>query len=427
MLIEATTQTAEGNVYILQGDDDLHVGLGVTLTTTWSDPVSHTGADTVISWVGSHVITVEGTLIGADDAINLVGCVTAQTVTINATGVLISGGDGVVADADGVILDGLGSVLHNAGTITSYGSAASLVVPDGGTTTVTNSGTMTGRVAGVWHKWGTGTLVLTNTGVIESPGHAVLGGTSADLVTNRGKLRGLVDLGGGDDLLDTRGGTVTGAILGGDGDDRFVTGTGHETIDGGQGIDTLDFSMANSGVTVNLSDSALNAGSLALGDVYSGIETVLGTSKVDRLTGDTLDNTLCGNGSADVLLGKAGNDTLTGGMGKDTLTGGTGADDFVFTQTTGNADRIIDFAHAEDRILISAAAFGYGATLGPLPAADFVTATNTRALDATDRFIFRTTDQTLWYDRDGTGTAVAVLVADLQAGAVLTASDILLV
>ena len=48
------------------------------------------------------------------------------------------------------------------------------------------------------------------------------------------------------------------------------------------------------------------------------------------------------------------------------------------------------------------------------------------AQDANDRFIFRTTDQTLWFDVDGTGGGGPRLIADLQAGAVVTAADILL-
>jgi hypothetical protein len=46
------------------------------------------------------------------------------------------------------------------------------------------------------------------------------------------------------------------------------------------------------------------------------------------------------------------------------------------------------------------------------------------AQDADDRFIFRTTDASLWFDADGKGSAAAEMIADLQAGAVLTAADI---
>jgi hypothetical protein len=49
------------------------------------------------------------------------------------------------------------------------------------------------------------------------------------------------------------------------------------------------------------------------------------------------------------------------------------------------------------------------------------------AQDADDRFIFRTTDQTLWYDADGSGSGAALMIADLQAGATMTNLDILIV
>jgi hypothetical protein len=49
-----------------------------------------------------------------------------------------------------------------------------------------------------------------------------------------------------------------------------------------------------------------------------------------------------------------------------------------------------------------------------------VVGTGNRALDATDRFIFRTTDATLWYDRDGTGAKLSVMVADLNNGIILS-------
>jgi serralysin len=58
-----------------------------------------------------------------------------------------------------------------------------------------------------------------------------------------------------------------------------------------------------------------------------------------------------GGSCNDVLRGGAGNDILFGGAGKDVLIGGTGADMFVFKQTNdstpGQADRIIDFSHAQ--------------------------------------------------------------------------------
>ncbi len=74
--------------------------------------------------------------------------------------------------------------------------------------TVTNSGTMTGRVSGSWHKFGLGTLVVVNTETITSPNYAILGGDSTDLITNQGMMNRIVDLGAGNDVLDNRGGTI---------------------------------------------------------------------------------------------------------------------------------------------------------------------------------------------------------------------------
>ena len=419
MPIEAVSQTNESHVYILSGNDDLRVGAGVVLTSTTTDAV--------LTWSGAHVFDVAGTINGYDDGINTMGCDPAQTVRIQASGRINSGGDGVIPEADGVILDGLNSTLTNAGIITSYGSAVSLFVRDNGTTTVTNSGTMTGHQFGIWNKFGSGTLAFTNTGSVESPGKSYQGGNYVDLVTNKGILRGIVDLGGGNDLYDGRGGSVVGTILGGDGDDRFVTGNSAETIDGGAGVDLLDFSTRANAITVDLTTPANNRGTGVLGDRYSNIENLAGGTYADRLTGDAGANALFGNGGADTLRGNAGDDVLEGGLSKDTLTGGTGADCFVFNATTGNGDLILDFTSGVDHIVLKALAFGYGATTGALSAADLVIATSAVARDASDHFIFRTTDRTLWFDADGSGGRSAVLLADLQTGASFTAADLLFV
>lgn len=419
MLIEATTQTTDYHVYIMDGNDDLHVGAGVVIRSLLTDAVT--------TWAGAHTFTVDGSIIGEDDGINTIGCDPAQTVIIHAGGSITSGGDGVITDADGVILDGVGSTLTNAGTIHSYGSAASVFVRDIGTSTVSNSGMMYGRVAGVWHKFGTGTMIFNNSGTVESPNQAFLGGMSADLVTNTGTLRGVVDLAEGNDLLNNRGGTVTGSIFGGAGNDSFVLSTTKETIDGGLDFDTLDLTSYTTAVTVDLNLSANNRGTAVLNDVFTNIEGILGTSVGDILRGDGADNLLAGNGGTDSLTGGAGADTLQGGTGVDTMLGGAGADAFVYLASNAMTDRINDFAHGVDQIQFEGSAFTYGQATGAVSAADFVARTSKYATDATDRFILRTTDATLWFDADGTGSKAAILVADLQAGSNLTVSDLWLI
>ena len=76
---------------------------------------------------------------------------------------------------------------------------------------------------------------------------------------------------------------------------------------GGLGIDTLDYSAATTGVTVNLNTgTAHGVGS----DTLSGFENIIGSAFADDLTGDSGNN---------VIRGGPGNDVLEGGAGTDTL------------------------------------------------------------------------------------------------------------
>ena len=419
MLIEAASQTTEGHVYILYGNDDLNVGTGVTIRSS--------NTDAVTTWDGQHRFTVSGTILGWDDGINTIGTTLAQTVTIAATGRITTSNDGSIVDADGVILDGVGSVLTNAGVINAQGSAASLFVRDAGTTTVINSGTMTGIVAGVWNKFGSGTLNFTNTGTVESAHFAVLGGLGSDNIVNKGMLSGTVALGDGADSYDGRGGQVVGGILGGTGDDRFVLGSYAEAIDGGYGDDTLDFSLLTAGLKFNLENTGANTATVVKGDTFASIEILIGTKYRDNLTGDGMNNTLRGGAGVDTLAGGAGDDVLEGGTGKDVLTGGAGADVFVFRTYAERTDVITDFDAAVDHILLEGLAFGYGLYEGAVAVADFISGATNATQDTTDRFVFRTTDQTLWFDADGKGGVASVLVCDLQTGASLSAAQLLII
>ncbi|MGL6211358.1 MAG: hypothetical protein ACRC14_16160, partial [Paracoccaceae bacterium] len=157
---------------------------------------------------------------------------------------------------------------------------------------------------------------------------------------------------------------------------------------------------------------------------YTGIENVSGSANHDTLTGDDGNNILKGNGGRDRLLGGAGMDTLVGGIGSDTLTGGADSDIFEFIISKDGGDIIVDFVSTIDLIRIEGSAFGLGSYAGTLNDTVFVTATNNLALDADDRFIFNTTDATLWHDRDGSGSRVAILMADFADGTTLNFWDI---
>lgn len=417
MPIEATSQTAPGSVYVLTGNDDLNVAAGVTL-------FSQT-ADAILANTGQHTITVSGLVKAHDDAINTIGCDAAQTIVIAAGGTLMAGYTGIELDGDGVILDGVGSTLINHGTILASGSGLSLFVRDAGTTAVTNTGYIFGEKFGVWNKFGIGVLNFANTGTIESAGKSFFGGTATDNLTNAGIMKGDVFLNGGDDVYLGESGVVYGVIHGGDGDDRFVLGNAPDKVNGGFGFDTLDFSGVTTGLIVDLANSSWSQGAAVVGDSYTSIEAVIGGTKSDTLRGDAANNALSGRGGSDRLEGGDGQDTLIGGNGSDMLTGGAGADTFAYYGQSEFRDRITDFEVGIDILRFAGSAVGLGTHVGGLDPDRFHSTTTNAASDSEDRFIFNTTDATLWWDRDGSGNRhQAILVADLQDGVLLTAASI---
>ncbi|MDX5351162.1 MAG: hypothetical protein LPJ95_10745, partial [Paracoccaceae bacterium] len=122
-----------------------------------------------------------------------------------------------------------------------------------------------------------------------------------------------------------RGTTQGDRLVGSDGDDLFVATTGNDTLVGGDGLDRVAFIESPSGLRINLQTPGQNTG-IAQGQVYTGIEGVIGSLYADSLTGDGGQNWIDGGEGNDRLWGLAGNDSLYGGLGNDTLSGGAGAD-----------------------------------------------------------------------------------------------------
>lgn len=114
-------------------------------------------------------------------------------------------------------------------------------------------------------------------------------------------------------------------LSGGGGDDTLTGGLGADTLIGGAGFDWADYSAATSGVGVNLSTPAQNAG-FAAGDDLRDIEGIIGSDFNDTLIGAAAGEYLIGGLGRDLLRGEGGADTLMGGDGDDTLIGGVGSD-----------------------------------------------------------------------------------------------------
>jgi Ca2+-binding RTX toxin-like protein len=102
---------------------------------------------------------------------------------------------------------------------------------------------------------------------------------------------------------------------------------------------------------------------------------------------------------------------------------------FLFFRPSEGGDVITDFLPSireTDTLGFDASAFGLGQRSGALADRFFHAGRTNLAQDRDDRFIFRTGDETLWFDRDGPGGAGPVLIADLPDGVRLTADDFVL-
>lgn len=123
--------------------------------------------------------------------------------------------------------------------------------------------------------------------------------------------------GPGDDQI--HGGEGDDLILGEAGNDLIYPGPGADTVYGGTGSDTLLFLgniNSKSGVLVNL-HLRFGSGADAEGDLYFGMENILGTSYDDILIGNDDNNYLNGAGGSDLIQPMGGYDVLHGGEGED--------------------------------------------------------------------------------------------------------------
>ncbi|HEX8640483.1 MAG TPA: M10 family metallopeptidase C-terminal domain-containing protein [Allosphingosinicella sp.] len=190
------------------------------------------------------------------------------------------------------------------------------------------------------------------------------------------------------------------------------------TVANGVTIENATSGSGNDKLTGNGIGNRLDAG--------GGHDIVLGGGGSDTIYGGTGSDHLKGESGNDRIEGGAGHDRIEGGAGKDVLLGGTGVDRFYIAEMgTAHADRILDFAPADDTILLSRSVFkAFGGTgVDPLASGAFYK--GTAAHDADDRIIYDQATGKLFYDADGIGGGAAVLFAAVNAGTELTRADFL--
>lgn len=273
------------------------------------------------------------------------------------------------------------------------------------------------------------------------------------------------------------GGAGADTLIGGAGDDTLSVPLGAssissitDTLNGGAGIDVVDYTDALAAVSVNL-DQGIATG-IAGTDILINIENIKGSGFKDILTGDTNNNTIEGGLGADTINGNGGIDTLSyvsssagvsvnlfthaassgdaqgdiftgtfnfqgiigsafkdsltggaladtliGGLGNDILTGGAGNDVFVFNQAPNalsNFDTITDFVKGSDSLSFSKAIYSgiktsAGAGIGTqLSSTEFASGAGlVKASSTAIHFIYDTTSGILYYDADGSANKSA--------------------
>ncbi|MBJ7520488.1 MAG: hypothetical protein JHC84_12405 [Solirubrobacteraceae bacterium] len=123
-----------------------------------------------------------------------------------------------------------------------------------------------------------------------------------------------------DDLLD--GGPGADSMSGGDHADVFDQGPvldGTDTINGGDGFDTVAYDARDTAVVVDLHALAGRGGQSGEDDVLVGVEDAYGGAGEDALTGSDADNVLVGGEGGDRIIGGPGFDVLDGEGGPDRL------------------------------------------------------------------------------------------------------------
>ncbi|MFI3154854.1 MAG: DUF4347 domain-containing protein [Methylococcaceae bacterium] len=121
-----------------------------------------------------------------------------------------------------------------------------------------------------------------------------------------------------------------------------------DSINGGSGTDTADYSIYTTALTVtlNTSTNATVSGSGSSNDTIKNVENFIGGAGADSITGDTADNSLTGKNGNDTINGGSGNDIIEGGGGSDSINGSSGND----TIDGGSSSDTIDGGSGNDTI-----------------------------------------------------------------------------
>ncbi|WP_419782038.1 FecR domain-containing protein [Maridesulfovibrio sp.] len=231
----------------------------------------------------------------------------------------------------------------------------------------------------------------------------VIGTKNADQITGDDNNNNLMG-GAGDDVLD-----------GGAGDDILHGGTGADELKGGADTDLISYKGSTAAINIDLGDgSTADVGGTALfshsegADKFSNIEGVIGSDAADTIKASTL--------SAD---------TIQGGKGADTITLTSSETTLAYMDLNEGGDTINSFTHGCDKFLFQGSDFDSNASskLATVTSSDgYDGHTDVSYTDAC--FVFDTTNNSLYYDANGSGEGEATLIAGFDSNPNLDSDDI---
>ena len=195
------------------------------------------------------------------------------------------------------------SVGGNTVSTTPLAGASGLIIPIYGSGDSVNASTFAGSVE------------LDGYGSDES----LMGGSGDDRLT-AGPGANDLDGGQGNDTLISNLGDDS--LFGGPGDDLFFINPGHDPlVNDSSGFNTLNFSIAAMGITLDLSQEN---GSSQVVDSNGDVVALQG--QFDGFVGSPNGDKITGNDDDDLIYGGSGNNTITGGSGHNSIVGGAGND-----------------------------------------------------------------------------------------------------
>jgi Ca2+-binding RTX toxin-like protein len=304
---------------------------------------------------------------GADTTVNITedGLVDGgyAGATFDGNGASVVNDGKVVGGSVGMVFNAKGFDLVNNASIEAGGRSLE-IEKAGGKIVNGEDGVMSGDISAMLiDNYNYQRVTIVNQGEMHGGNFSIFSTTGKEHIRNTGLLDGNISLGGGADVLDSRGGGIVGNIDLGAGDDRIdlrqrtmvpADPADEGLVLGGGGDDT--FIIDDAAIKIveaknGGNDTVKSTVSVKLGDY---VETLQLIGKDDANgAGNSGFNILKGNAGDNHLKGKAGFDDLNGGRGNDILTGGADGDVFMFA-THGGHDRITDFDSVSDVVDLSA-------------------------------------------------------------------------